>query len=145
MIKQTCTRRITFEAGHRVYGHENKCANLHGHSYKVFFEAEADTLDNIGRIIDFSVLKERLGGWIDTHWDHAFLWYEKDWQCEALFISDEKFLMNKNFKCPFNPTAEEIAKYLLFEVGPRELFDTRVHLKRVTVWETENCFAVAEL
>ena len=52
----TCTRRIQFCAGHRVMGHEGKCRNLHGHNYVVFVTAQADELDSVGRVIDFSVL-----------------------------------------------------------------------------------------
>ena len=29
----TCTRRIEFDAAHRVMGHEGKCKHLHGHRY----------------------------------------------------------------------------------------------------------------
>ena len=35
-MKLTCTRRLQFCAGHRVYGHESKCANVHGHNLAVF-------------------------------------------------------------------------------------------------------------
>ena len=57
----TCTRRLCFEAGHRVYGHESKCANLHGHSYKVERGLRSGA-GRVGRVIDFSVLKEKIGG-----------------------------------------------------------------------------------
>lgn len=145
MIKQTCTRRIQFAAGHRVYGHENKCANLHGHNYVVFFEASADKLDGIGRVIDFSVLKEKLGGWIDDNWDHGFLWHAgADIDCAYIFASEAANTL-KHFPCSFNPTAEEMARYLLFTVAPAQLEGTNVRVNKVTVWETENCFATAEV
>src|SRR5262249_14498003 len=53
----TCTRLLQFDAGHRVYQHEGKCANLHGHRYTAEITAQAEALDKIGRVIDFSVLK----------------------------------------------------------------------------------------
>lgn len=145
MIKQTCTRRIQFSAGHRVYGHEGHCANLHGHNYVVFVEAEADRLDSLGRIIDFSVIKERVGGWIDRHWDHGFLYWKEDRECATLFGSDERFITQKHWMCPFNPTAEEMAKYLLFDLGPQLMANTDVRISRIILWETENCFATASL
>ena len=61
----SCTRRIQFCAGHRVLGHENKCANAHGHNYVAYISARSNDLDKVGRVIDFSVLKEKIGGWID--------------------------------------------------------------------------------
>ena len=47
---------------------------------------------------------------------------------------------------PYNPTAENIAKYLLMEVGPTlvdQIEGYDVQLTKVVVWETEN--ACAEL
>ncbi len=72
MRPETCTRRIQFCCGHRVHRHEGKCANLHGHNYVLFVTAQG-SLDSVGRVIDFSVLKERIGGWIDQNWDHGFV------------------------------------------------------------------------
>jgi 6-pyruvoyltetrahydropterin/6-carboxytetrahydropterin synthase len=132
-----CVRRIQFCSGHRVLNHESKCANAHGHNYVVFFHAISADLDDIGRVIDFSVLKEKLGGWIDTYWDHTFLINEKD--TELLAIKD---VLQKNkdvFICPFNPTAENMASYLLNEVCPKELAGTPVKITKIELWETENC------
>ncbi len=72
-----CTRRLQFCCGHRVMRHESKCAHLHGHNYVAFFTASAQ-LDDVGRVIDFSVIKERVGGWIDEFWDHGFVLNEED-------------------------------------------------------------------
>ena len=47
----TCTRRLTFCAGHRVLGHESKCAHPHGHNYVVYVTAEAEQLDDVGRVM----------------------------------------------------------------------------------------------
>jgi len=74
----TCTRRIQFCAGHRVAGHENKCNNLHGHNYVAFITAQAHNLDNLGRVVDFSVLKDIIGGWIDDNWDHGLILWRED-------------------------------------------------------------------
>ena len=76
----TATRRVQFCAGHRVMGHENKCAHLHGHNYVALITARADKLDSVGRVIDFSVIKQRVGGWIEQHWDHGFIIARNDEQ-----------------------------------------------------------------
>ena len=137
----SCTRRLTFEAGHRVYGHESKCANLHGHSYKVEIEAVAD-LDSLGRVIDFSVLKERVGGWLDEHWDHGFVIWFKD--AEASFALSE-LKTQKLYRMPYNPTAENMARHLLEDICPLVLRGLGVTVTSVLIRETENCFAVARL
>lgn len=144
--KIRATRRLQFCAGHRVLNHESKCANPHGHNYVGFFHAESetlDTLDTIGRVIDFSVLKEKIGGWIDDNWDHTFLVYDDDFEIKSML---EKGKWNKKpFISPFNPTAENMADYLLTYVCPKVLEGTGVKVTKVVLWETENCFAEAEI
>jgi 6-pyruvoyltetrahydropterin/6-carboxytetrahydropterin synthase len=136
-------RRIQFCAGHRLLGHEGGCVNLHGHNFVVFFHAEGDELDNIGRVIDFGVLKEKLGGWIDEHWDHGFFFCVEDREVASIF---EKQIPNhKQFVLPSNPTVENMAQYLLEVVGPDQLERTGVHLVKVVLWETENCFSEVSL
>lgn len=138
----TAVRRIQFCAGHRVWQHEHRCANFHGHNYVAFVHAEADRLDPLGRVIDFAVLKERIGGWIDRHWDHGFICHASD--TEALRAL-EAIPHQKVYRLDGNPTAENMADHLLRVVGPAELQDTGVRLVRVTLWETENCCAEAVL
>jgi len=138
----TAVRRLQFCAGHRVWKHEHKCANLHGHNYIAFVHAEADQLDNLGRVIDFSVLKERIGGWIEQHWDHGFICHRDD--AEALRAM-EAIPNQKTFLMDANPTAENMADFLLRVVGPGQLADTGVRLVRVVLWETENCYAEVTL
>lgn len=132
----TCTRRLEFDYGHRVYKHESKCAHIHGHRGVVEITAMASNLDDIGRIIDFSVLKEKVGGWIDSNWDHNFLVYAKDEETIKAIstISDNR----KIFICDFNPTAENMAQYLLYNVCPEVLKGTNVLVTSVILHETPN-------
>ena len=46
---------------------------------------------------------------------------------------------------PYNPTAENMARYLLEEVSPELLADQSVRASRVVIWETEDSFAEASL
>lgn len=133
------TRRIQFCAGHRVLGHESKCANPHGHNYVAFFHAKAESgLDELGRVIDFSVLKEKIGGWIDEHWDHTFILHAED---KDLFLSLSKHHQKRIYEMPNNPTAENMAHHLLTRICPHVLTGTGVQVVKVTLWETENCYA----
>ncbi|MDP6042103.1 MAG: 6-carboxytetrahydropterin synthase [Candidatus Latescibacteria bacterium] len=143
MSQVQAIRRIQFCSGHRVLGHEGKCAHMHGHNYVVFFHAEADDLDQIGRVIDFSVLKEKLGGWVEDNWDHGFVFFEKDEELRSLF--EGQMAAHKHFVLPLNPTAENMGDYLLNTVGPEQLKGTGVQLVKVAVWETENCIAEVTL
>jgi 6-pyruvoyltetrahydropterin/6-carboxytetrahydropterin synthase len=138
----TATRYHDFSCGHRVHGHESKCAHLHGHNYRVHFTVAGDVgvteLDAIGRVLDFSVINDRLCQWLEVAWDHCFLiWAEDPW-CEALVNLDPKGTM----PVPFNPTAENMAHYLLTVVGP-EVLPPAIRLIKVVVEETRKCSAAA--
>lgn len=141
MSKIKCVRKLHFCAGHRVMGHESKCATAHGHNYYVHIFAESDELDSLGRVIDFSVLKHKIGGWIDEFWDHTFLVYQEDTEViHALKLMPRK---KEPFICSFNPTAENMAQYLLNDVCPQQLSGTGVYVSKVIVYETDNCYAEA--
>ena len=134
----TCSRQLTFCAGHRVKGHENKCANVHGHNYRLIVTAHAPDLDAIGRVIDFSVLKERIGGWIEQEWDHTMILGMDDGELGDLI---QPFNKKPVAYLEKNPTAENLAAYLLREVCPVVLHDTGVEVVEVELWETDNCKA----
>lgn len=139
-MKIRAVRKINFCSGHRVLNHESSCANVHGHNYTAWIYAEARGLDSIGRVIDFSVLKQKIGSWIDENWDHTFLVYEKDHELVNL---KKYFSKNKPvFVCSFNPTAENMAKFLLEEICPK-LLAQEVFVTKVEIFETENCKAEA--
>lgn len=120
--------------GHRVYGHESKCAHLHGHNYRIHFTCEADDLDPVGRVIDFSVIKSALCMWVELVWDHKFLLWEEDPMLETLKALDPEGVVS----VPFNPTAENMAKYLVDVVGPMAL-PSHVRLTEVVIEETMKC------
>jgi len=95
-------------------------------------------LDTLGRVIDFSVLKEKFGGWIDEHWDHGFIYYDKDKEMEKALNMIEG---QKKYALPYNPTAENLAKYLFQVIAPELVSDTDIFISKIVIWETENAFA----
>lgn len=125
--------------GHRVCGHESKCAHLHGHNYRVTFTVEPDTkqLDMIGRVLDFSVIKARLCVWLENQWDHKMLiWAEDPIGLELCDIDPDGIVL-----VSFNPTAENMAEYLVTVVGPKELEGTGCILVACRIEETRKCSA----
>lgn len=135
----TVTRYHDISCGHRVCGHENKCSHLHGHNYRITFCC-AGELDSLGRVIDLSVIKEKLCVWLEEHFDHRFLIWTEDPLADALLSLDPKVV-----QVPFNPTAENIAEYLVTVVGPEQLRGTGVKLIRCDVEETRKCTATFTL
>ena len=135
------SRYHDISAGHRVVGHENKCSHLHGHNFRIHFTVTAQSLDDIGRITDFSVIKDQLCDWLETHWDHRFLMYEID----ELRIPLQKIASEDIVICPFNPTAENMAQYLCEVIGPQQLKGTGCQLIKCTIEETRKCSATYEI
>ena len=139
-------RQLKFCAGHRLFRHESKCAFFHGHNYRVDIEVAGmgggTEVDSVGRIVDFSLIKKRMLGWLDDNWDHGFLIFEEDANALAAIKMVEP---TKYFVMPYNPTAENMARYLLEVVAPNVLGDLGVMAKKVVVWETDESCAVASL
>lgn len=156
-------------AGHRVVGHESKCRHLHGHNYVFHFhvapkldgqikslakeyKVESSALDTVGRVIDFSVVKSTLCEWLETNWDHRFLHWEKDELIRGVislvendnrdgFVPRDQVdhLYNSFVELPFNPTAENLAAYMVEVIGPRLLDKHGVELVKCTIEETSKC------
>lgn len=138
-----------FSCGHRVAGHESKCAHLHGHNYRIHFHCRADgqagPLDQLGRVVDFSVIKSTLCQWLEDHWDHRMLiWDADDEWFKALGaapgLKSGRLFDTSVVYTPFNPTAENMAEYLMI-LAPGLLSGTGVKLTRVVVEETRKCTA----
>jgi 6-pyruvoyltetrahydropterin/6-carboxytetrahydropterin synthase len=145
-MRITATRRLQYAIGHRVFRHESKCRHLHGHNFVFFLTAESTVADGAagldvqGRVIDFGSLKEKLGSWLERAWDHGVVLFSEDGEAVAAvrMVSGQKV-----FLLPWNPTAENLGRYLLEVVGPQVLPRT-VRLTKVVVWETENGIATVE-
>lgn len=151
MSKTSITRYHDICAGHRVVGHEGKCRHLHGHNYRIHFTCEADTLDDLGRVVDFSVVKDRLCMWLEKNWDHKFLVWEKDSLVCAMhgLINNGDYSLKQDREqfndslvwLNFNPTAENLANHILEVVAPAQLKGTGVTVTQVTIEETRKCSA----
>lgn len=133
----TAERYHDFCYGHRVYGHENKCAHVHGHNGRVHFTVTATELDKVGRVLDFSAIKERLSDWVEREWDHKFLVWKEDPWADTLLDMDPVGVVGLDF----NPTAENLAEYLVKVIGPQQLEGTGCTLKSVKFEETRKCSA----
>jgi len=134
-MKITATRYHDFSTGHRVYGHESKCAHLHGHNYRIYLTVEAEQLDTVGRVMDFSVIKDKFVVWLEINWDHKFLIWEKDPFAPTLKELDPQGTVVVGF----NPTAENMGQYLINVIGPQQLAGTNVKLVKVNIEETRKC------
>ncbi len=135
-------RRVKFCAGHRLHRHGGKCEFFHGHNYVADFYVTGEEVDSVGRLIDFSDLKRLFKGWIDDNWDHGFLLFQED---ENGIAAARMVQPSKYYVLPYNPTAENMARYLLDVVCPKLLEGTSVRASKVVIWETDDSFAEASV
>jgi 6-pyruvoyltetrahydropterin/6-carboxytetrahydropterin synthase len=125
------SREITFCYGHRLLDYDGKCRHLHGHNGKAVITLSADTLDQLGMVVDFTRLKQVVGAWIDEHLDHKMLLHRDDPILPFLRQQGEPV-----FVMEVNPTAENIAR-LIFEHTAGQGFP----VVEVKLWETDSCYA----
>ncbi len=125
-----------FEAAHILDKAHSKCctASIHGHSYKVevVFEAQ-DLID--GMVIDFGLIKQKLGTWIEQTFDHRVIFGpgKKDLAKRLSQMMRQPLLMNES------PTAENMAGMIYDKASDLFYEDARVILVRV--WETSDSWA----
>lgn len=81
------TKRLEISGSHSLrLDYESKCSRVHGHNWIVTIHCRARQLDNNGMVADFSKIKELIAGQLDHR--------------------------NLNDVLPFNPTAENIARWI---------------------------------
>lgn len=133
-----CTRRLEFDSAHRVMNHESKCKMLHGHRYVVEASFTAKELDSVGRIVDFGLIREILGSWINENLDHNTILWDKDRELGENIsnITDQKIYY---MKC--NPTSENIAKHLFEDICPVLFSSYPIECINIKVYETPNCYS----
>lgn len=85
------TKRMEIAGCHHLnLSYESKCENLHGHNWIVTVFCKAENLNSDGMVIDFKHVKNKIHGFLD----HG----------------------NFNELLPFNPTAENIAKWIVEQI-----------------------------
>ncbi len=99
-----------FDAAHYLAGYDGDCARLHGHRWLVEIEVAYDQLNELGMAVDFKDVKT----------------FMKE------LLPDHKCL---NELYSFNPTAENLAKYLYEEFK----LEFQERLQKVLIWETPEC------
>jgi 6-pyruvoyltetrahydropterin/6-carboxytetrahydropterin synthase len=131
------TSSFDFCAAHRLMGYPGKCVRLHGHNYHLEIEVWTHKIGDDGMVIDAARLKQIVGTWIESHWDHGAILQAGDPLIHALReIPAQKICDIKN-----TPTAENLALLLADEVLPKLLASTTCFCTRVSLWETPKVMA----
>ena len=141
------TRRLEFDAGHRIPHHESQCRHLHGHRYAIEVTVSGDVIvddrdPEQGMVADFGGIKAVVQHHIVAPWDHAFLAYARD-RAVLDFLATLPGHRTVTFEAP--PTAEHLAATALRILAPAfaAAYGERLHVKQVRIYETPNCWADA--
>lgn len=141
----TITRKLEFDAGHRIPDHKSQCRNLHGHRYTLEITLTGAVIDEEGRsdngmIMDFSDIKTLAKRHLVDVWDHAFLVYEKDLAVRDFLATLPN---HKTVVITRIPTVENLAQtaFDLLQTAFEDHFGTGLRLQRLVLHETPNCWA----
>lgn len=144
-------KTIDIENGHMLSKHPDACRFPHGHSRRVEFVLEADTLDDREMVCDFKIVKDAVGAYLDTL-DHALCVNTDDPAFDELRARYGERIVAFDQQ---DPTTEVLARRI-FEVaaaqlagyagGPEARYPLRptVRLRAVRVWETATSWAEYE-
>ena len=141
------TRRLEFDAGHRIPDHASQCRHMHGHRYAIEVTLAGPVIDLPGRsdngmVMDFSQVKQLAREHVVDRWDHAFL----AWRGDALVLPLLAAIPgHKTVILDVVPTAENLAQVAFAILDPvfREHYGNDLRLVRVRLYETPNCWADA--
>ncbi|OGX07539.1 MAG: 6-carboxytetrahydropterin synthase QueD [Omnitrophica WOR_2 bacterium GWA2_47_8] len=103
-----------FASAHQLRGYQGNCKDLHGHTWRVELTAQSETLDDIGMVVDFKIIKQQFR--------------------EFLMRIDHVNLNDLPYFKKVNPTSEHLAQYIFQEFGK---IIKPLKIKQVRVWESD--------
>ncbi|MDZ4202611.1 MAG: 6-carboxytetrahydropterin synthase QueD [Gallionella sp.] len=139
------TRRLEFDAGHRIPNHNSQCKHLHGHRYAIEITLSGDLITTEGQseqgmVMDFSDVKRIAKEKLVDAWDHAFLVYRGDRAvCDFLATLPQ----HKTVILDVVPTAEHLAQtaFDILNSAYRDMYGNNLRLESVRLYETPNNWA----
>jgi len=141
------TRRLEFDAGHRIPNHTSQCRHLHGHRYAIEITLSGEVIctegaAEQGMVMDFSDVKHIANAVLINHWDHAFLVYQGDRAVMEFLTSLPE---HKTVVLPAVPTAENLAAeaFRILDAAYLDTYGNQLRLERVRLYETPNNWADA--
>jgi len=139
------TRRLEFDAGHRIPNHGGQCKHLHGHRYAIEITLSGQIADHPGKaddgmVLDFGDIKRLANQHVVEPWDHAFLVAKEDEGLVAFLASlpDHKTVVMEHV-----PTVENLANAAFAILQPvfEKAFGGQLMLSSIRLYETPNCWA----
>ena len=124
-------KEVQIDTSHRLLHYQGKCANLHGHRWKVeiWMEGEPDTTTHI--LIDYSIIKK-----IVDKYDHQIILNQEDPMVPRIREFHEVITT------PGDPTSELMAALIRADLHSfcRE-HGIKATVPKIRVWESPTAFA----
>ncbi|WP_035842168.1 6-pyruvoyl trahydropterin synthase family protein [Crocinitomix catalasitica] len=135
------TKIFELETAHALWGYDGKCANIHGHSYKLTVSIAGEVLnDNSavknGMIIDFSDLKKIVKSAVVEDFDHALL---VNGNTPHAKYKDVENGFSKIILCDYQPTCENMLIDMVKRLVAK--MPEGIILKYAKLQETQSSFA----
>lgn len=130
------SKEFSFDMAHILDGHDGKCQNLHGHTYKLQVEVSGDLVAEgakKGMVVDFTDVKRIVKEAILDPMDHAFI-YDTTSERECKIASLLNELNSKTFGIPVRTTAEEMARFMFNRLKDQ------LPISAIRLWETPTSF-----
>jgi len=147
IVPMLITRRLEFDAGHRISTHNSQCRHLHGHRYVIEITLSGDIIADEGvaeqgMVMDFSEVKRIAKTQLVDQWDHAFLVYSGDTPVINFLQTMED---HKTVVFESQPTAENLAitAFRILDEAYQDSYGNQLRLEQVRLFETPNCWADA--
>ena len=141
----TITKRLEFDAGHRIPQHKSQCRNLHGHRYALEITLEGEPIDDPassdhGMLMDFTDVKTLAKEHLVDLWDHAFLVHDGDTLIRGLLA---QIPGHKTVVLDRVPTAENLVAIAFGILDPlyTERFGNHLQLRKLRLYETPTSWA----
>jgi len=120
-----------FDASHRLLHYNGKCANLHGHRWKVEVWVRGSVDKVTGILVDYNLIRETI-----EQYDHQVILNEQDPMVECL----ERF--QPVITTPGDPTSELLAEIIRERINSEcTAAGLDAIVLRIRVWESPTCFA----
>ena len=131
MARYKVTKTVEFCYGHRLLEYDGKCKHLHGHNGLLEMDIEADSLDSLGMVMDFTEVRDIVKNWVDDNLDHKMLLRRDDPVAPLLAdLGEPVYLLDDN------PTAENIAVHIFQQARSRGL-----NIAEIRLWESPTSYA----
>lgn len=132
------SKEFSFDMAHLLDGHDGKCQNLHGHTYKLQVEVAGELFSEGAKkamVMDFSDLKQAVKTAVLEPMDHAFI-YDQTSQRESQIAALLQQLDSKTFGVPFRTTAEQLAQFIFQRLKQ----ECGLPVSAIRLWETPTSF-----